>query len=360
MHILSKEHAMLSSYCNFDPLKEIWLGDVYPSEFFDQCDNLKNLDAIKLINDTTLEDLAQIETVLRSLGIKVSRPKFTGAASDYMDSNGNLLKPPITPRDETMMLGSFLYHLRNVYAIDPWQDHIDRYRQTNCVITSPHMAGLGHIVPPSIVRLGRDIFIDKDSHEHCWDDVVKYCLPIWQSDFRVHVCHTGGHSDSVFCALAPGKIITSHWKPDLSQEFPGWDILKLPWRPIKAEEIYFSGNFEKNWYIDDPSMMVKITAFNSSIDDFALQWIGTSLETVYEVNSLVINPNLIITTGQPPETVKTRLKTWGVDYIPVNFRTKGFWDSGIHCLTVDVDRIHVAKDLFPDLQQTLIYHGQPL
>lgn len=349
---------MLSSYCNFDPLNEIWLGDVYPTEFFDRCKNLKNIDAIKLINDATLEDLAAIETVLRNLGIRVRRPKFTNNAEDYMDANGNLLKPPITPRDETMMLGNILYHLRNVYPVDPWQQHLDHYRVTNCVITAPHLAGFGHIVPPSIVRLGKDIFIDKDSHEHCWHEVEKYCLPIWQADFRVHVCHTGGHSDSVFCALAPGKIITSHWKPDLNQEFPGWDILKLPWRPVNAKDIYFSGNFEKNWYIDDPAMMVKITAFNSTIDAFALQWIGTSLETVYEVNSLMINPGLIVTTGEPPERVRTWLKACNIDYVPVNFRTKGFWDSGIHCLTVDIDRERSNTDLFPELDQTLIYHGE--
>jgi hypothetical protein len=27
-----------------------------------------------------------------------------------------------------------------------------------------------------------------------------------------------------------------------------------------------------------------------------------------------------------------------IEYIPIQFRTKDFWDAGVHCLTVDIRR----------------------
>lgn len=41
---------MPSAYCQFDPLKEVWLGDVYPNEFYDELNHIKNKEALKIIN----------------------------------------------------------------------------------------------------------------------------------------------------------------------------------------------------------------------------------------------------------------------------------------------------------------------
>lgn len=345
---------MLSSFCQFDPLKEVWLGDVYPNEFFDHLDGIKNKDTLKIINDITREDLDKIEQQFKSLGIKVRRPEFTNNVDDYLDQHGNLLKPPITPRDENIMIGTTFYNLRTMWNKNPWQRYVDEYRQTNEVVQAGEFDPFGYLICPSILRLGKDLFVDSDSHSHCWGLFEKQFIEHYKSIFRIHVGQTDGHADSVFCILNDKKIITSHWKPELDNEFPGWDVLKLPWRAVNRPDIYFSGNFEKSWYIDADGH--QYPAFNPSIDKFAMDWIGNAQETVYEVNSLSISPTMVMTTGEPTPQVKKWLEEAGITYIPVEFRAKGFWDAGINCITTDIDRENSNIDLWPDLKMEVIHH----
>jgi hypothetical protein len=79
-------------------------------------------------------------------------------------------------------------------------------------------------------------------------------------------------------------------------------------------------------------------AFNQHVEKFAVDWIGYADETVFEVNSLVVNESLIITTGIPNENTQSWFKKNKIEFVPAEMRTRGFWDAGIHCLTVDIRR----------------------
>jgi hypothetical protein len=80
----------------------------------------------------------------------------------------------------------------------------------------------------------------------------------------------------------------------------------------------------------------------------AKDWIGNPLETVYIVNCLVINENLVITTGHPEKETVEWFKKIGVEHIPIEFDTGHFWDSGIHCVTVDIRRQSTMRNFFPE------------
>ena len=60
-------------------------------------------------------------------------------------------------------------------------------------------------------------------------------------------------------------------------------------------------------------------------------------------------PNCLIVMGGPQVPAKQQwLKENKIDYIPVDFRCCHFWDSGVHCLTVDIRRNGPIRDFFPD------------
>lgn len=328
---------LIGAYCQFDPLEEVWLGDCYPIEFYRNYDKDTKL-AFEYVTDITKTDLDHFQSILESLNIIVKRPVFTNNPVDYEDSYGNLLKPPISPRDDNMVLGNTLYHLRNNFKIDPWQSELDEYCKSGSnVISSQFLEKYGYLEPPSIVRLGEDIFIDIDTHNHSWELIKREVIPEWTKEYNVHECQSDGHADSVFCVVGPNRILTSHWKQDYTKEFPNWEVHHIP-KSNKSKNFQRVGE-DKTWWIEDKQQLGQYyPAFNKSIEKVAENWIGNSLETEFEVNSLMVNESLILTTGIPTKETQDWFKKHKIDWIPIEFRTRAFWDAGIHCLTVDIRR----------------------
>jgi hypothetical protein len=253
-------------------------------------------------------------------------------------------------RDDNITIGeNQLFHLRSLYKKDPWQSAIQHYKNNGAtVIESGQLDPYGYLITPSIVRLGKDILIDIDSHEHCWDLMEKKFIPMLHNQgFRVLVSKTDGHVDSVFSILKPGHILTSHWKVDYSLEFPNWDIHYVPNEAITPKGVINRVSLSNCWWIDDNNGTT-YPAFNEYVAKNAKDWIGNPLETVYIVNCLVVNENLVITTGQPDKSTVEWFKKIGVEYIPIKFDTGHFWDSGIHCVTVDIRRKSNMHDFFPE------------
>lgn len=335
--------SLVSVYCQYDPLEEVWLGDCYPAEFYYEF-KPEIRSVFEHITDMTRNDLDRFEQTLKSLGIRVRRPVFTNV-NDYVDVQGNLLKPPIAPRDTEMSLGNTFYHLRNFYPVDPWKSALDDYRASGAtVVSSSFQEPYGYLIPPSIIRLGFDIYIDRDSHLHSWPLVEQDVIAQWSRDYNVIVCNTDGHADSVFCAVGTGRILTSHWKHDYSLEFPGWEVFHLPRQHSPNYYInQLKSAKEKTWWVD--GIQSNYPAFNQYIENFAVDWIGHAKETVFEVNSLMINENLIITTGTPDKQTQEWFKKHQVEWIPIEMRTRGFWDSGVHCLTVDIRRNGIKRKI---------------
>jgi hypothetical protein len=86
-------------------------------------------------------------------------------------------------------------------------------------------------------------------------------------------------------------------------------------------------------------------AFNQYIENFAKDWIGLATETVFEVNSLMVNENLILTTGTPDPKTQQWFKKHQVEWIPIDVQSRGFWDAGVHCLTVDIRRTGTKRKI---------------
>lgn len=325
---------MINSHFGFTPLKEVWLGDCYPESFYSHLP-LQVQDAFAQITEWTKQDLTSVETFLKDRNIIVKRPTFN-SIDNYIDSNDHLVKPPITPRDHYIVLGNTLYSLHNKMPYDPWQKQIDEYLGQGYDVQQPKKQAINCVYPPSIVRVGRDIYIDVVSHKPQWGHVTEWLVEL-AKNYRVNICNTDGHSDSVFCPLAHRLIGTSHWKTDYSNTFPGWEVFE-----IKTNNLFH--NEPKTWSvskeINDNQCFVK------HINDLAIDWVGDYRETVFEVNMLVVDEHNVIIMKENEDFCKW-LEKHGITAHCFDMRTRTFWDGGWHCLTLDIHRQDTKQDLFP-------------
>lgn len=344
-------NSTTNGFCQFDSLEEVWVGDTWPEEFyFDLAPDVR--DVFSRITEITKRSLDNLSDVLRSLNIIVRRPEFDSDSSYYRDDFGNLRRPPIPIRDDNITIGEDnLFHLRSLYKKDPWYGAIQHYKKNGVnVVESGPLDPYGYLITPSIVRLGKDILIDIDSHAHDWNIMEEKFIPMLQDlGFRILLSKTDGHVDSVFAVIKPGHILTSHWKIDYNLEFPDWDIHRVPKEATRPKGIVNKVNMNSVWWLPDNTgtSSTVYPAFNEHVAKNAIDWIGNPLETVYIVNCLVVNEKLVITTGYPDQSTVDWFKKIGVEHIPIQFDTGHFWDSGIHCVTVDIRRNSQMKDFFP-------------
>ena len=200
--------SRICSHSGFQPLREVWLGDIYPESFYKQFD-AETQDIFGRITEMTRQDLTLCENVLQGLGVTVRRPSFT-RVDDYLDYKDQLIKPPITPRDWAITIGETLYIVpQYASGIEPYQDAIDLYQNANqqVQILSRDQANCDPLcwIPfPSIVRVGQDLYMDYDKNNSICDLAVEQ----FAKQYRVHVTHTGDHSDGVFCPVQPGQIFS--------------------------------------------------------------------------------------------------------------------------------------------------------
>jgi hypothetical protein len=334
---------MINSNFGFTPLKEVWLGDCYPESFYDHLPN-EIADPFKQITQWTKEDTGKLQTFLESRGIVVRRPVFTGI-DDYIDDFDNLVRPPVTPRDHYLVLDKTLYSLHNKLKKDPWQHWLEYYRSQNYDVQIPVEMSINCMCPPALVRIGKDLYLDHDSHPHVWGFMSEWMIES-AKQYRINICSTAGHSDGVFCPVAPGCLVASHYKDDYSQSFPGWEVFKIP-------NNLHNFNSPKDWWIKDQKINNN-RAFSQHIQSQAAKWVGNFKETVFEVNMLVLDEkNVVAMKDYPPLT--QWLKQRGITLHCINLRTRSFWDGGWHCFTLDIHREDSKTDLFPSRGENGVY-----
>jgi hypothetical protein len=349
--ILSFEQIILLYNCmskilghtGFQPLKEVWLGDSYPSHFYSQIKNSKLRDLCLMIDEITKEDLYKIQKTIEFFGVTVCRPNFE-SIDQYIDEHDNLLKPPITPRDWALVLNDTLYiNPQYPSGVEPFQTDIDRYQQHNQNVKvlkrfQDTPEDWCWITYPSFVRVGHDIYIDYDPNNLTHTQSVNNIATELSKKYRVHLGNTGDHSDGVFCPVSPGNIMATHYRKHYSLGWPNWNVIALP-DSTRSKTNSFNGR----WW--GPG--VDLCHFNDKMIHSIQSWLGNSSETVFEVNALVIDEQNILVLAYD-EYVCRALKNIGLTPHVVDFRTRGFWDGGLHCLTLDIHRTGECLDYWPD------------
>jgi len=324
--------SLIHSYDSWTALQEVWLGDVYPAAWYDHLAPAVR-DVFYQLTEITQTDLTVIQQKLESFGITVNRPHYTNI-DDFVNSNGQLEKPQITPRDNFVVVGNSLYGIDSQFAA--WQSTVDRYQENagSCVIRHTDR----NINGANVVRVGYDIIIDRDNTNYEYQGE-------WP-DHRVQVVSNGGHMDGCFAILRPGLIIANHYWDEYETTFPGWDIIMLddptygaaPSRGYAQQYPVYNGKF---W---DTTVGTNKT-FNHHIITHALDWVGCYTETYFELNCLSIDEHHVMMLGYNA-AIEQDLRKRSIEVIWVPFRARSFWDGAMHCLTVDIRRQGQIENYF--------------
>lgn len=329
---------VINSHNSWSQLEEVWLGDVYPAEWYDHLEPAVR-DVFHQLTAITQEDLAIIQKTIEGFGITVRRPVYNNI-EDFLEGDDKLTKPQICPRDQFVVVGNTL--LCHPWYSQPWQDILELYQQNPAnLVKINHNAT--NINGANVVRVGRDIIIDRDNLDYEYHNQFP--------DYRVQLVDNGGHMDGCFAILKPGLILANHYFDDYERTFPGWKIIMLnnptyhaaPSTGYQQPYPVYNGKF---W---DPIVKTN-RSFNEHVIQHALDWVGDYRETYFELNCLVINEQNVIMLGYN-EAIEKELAQHNITVHWVPFRSRSFWDGAMHCLTVDIRRQSTIEDFFPERSQ---------
>ena len=327
----------IKGYATFDPLKHCWLGSGFKTEWFHDLpiyNNDKIMDPLKCIADETEEDYQALEKILKDAGVQTYRSWLD---LDKVGSLKNVFRPPVCPRDHFGVIGEKLYACSG--GSEGYANILKQIPRENLVIESTP----GSISTAVICRVGKDIWwdiIQEGTHM-----IVEKYKKMWTDQgFRVHISKRGYHSDSSFCVVKPGCIVSLHDIQDYKTEFPEWDVLYLPdqsWSKVDTF-LQMKDKVGGKWWLKGQEHNDELIQFvNTWLDD----WVGYVEETVFDVNMLSIDQNTIICNNYNKE-VFAHFKKHKVEPIVFNFRHRYFWDGGVHCITQDLYREGTQEDYF--------------
>ena len=248
-----------------------------------------------------------------------------------------MFRPPVCPRDHFAVIGNKIYAgvTQNGYS-----DILKMISRQDLVIDTTPGANISTAV---ICRVGKDLWWDV--HPDATQNFIDKYKDTWTNQgFRVHISRRGYHSDSAFCVVKPGCIVSLFEIQDYKTEFPGWDVLYLPdqtWTKV-APFIKMKNKVGGQWWLKGEEHNDQLIEF---VNTWLTDWVGYVEETVFDVNMLSLDQNTIICNNYNKE-VFDHFKKHKVEPILFNFRHRFFWDGGTHCITQDLYREGTQEDYF--------------
>jgi N-dimethylarginine dimethylaminohydrolase len=220
----------------------------------------------------------------------------------------------------------------------------------NEIIENQYHDILNLIPANGITRIGRDLFFgisdsDDNINRSAADiDNIKKLAEHFFPDYRNHIVTTGGHIDGCFTPVKPGLIVSIEDMPTYADTFPDWEVVYLSgesWDKVQP----FLDLKEKNqgrWWIKGSEYDDELIEY---VETWLQDWVGYVEESVFDVNILVIDQQNIVVNGYN-EKAFDAFKRHGVTPYICPLRHRYFWDGGVHCVTLDLDRDGTQQDFF--------------
>lgn len=390
----------------WDKLKTVMLGDNYRSEFFRDIKNNRIRSGLQRIADETQEDLEYYEKVLKDFGCTVLRPELdhNDNIMNYIDADGKITdigsgpvglqgvpRSPLQVRDTQLVAGNTLYYtgydhysvkncldkyspdcVESLALLDPIKDHPvmsedqfnfhkgadwlsyadyieDDYYQKIPDFVKNEIYRISHhrlnaFQAPSITVVGKDIYID--THDLLNQNDKSLAESVFKDKFRLNYLSHGGHSDGCFHTIKPGAILSIEEIQKYENTFPGWDICYLPgqsWGKVQ-DFMKLKKQTGGKWWVPGEEDNDELTHF---VETWLQDWVGYVEETVFDVNVLVLDDHHVCVNNMNPQVIEF-LKKHKMEPVHVPWRHRYFWDGGLHCITLDLEREGTQEDYFPE------------
>ncbi len=335
---------MLKAYTEFQKLKTVLIGRSLPSSIANHPSLVNKLTPSTrrlLINllDETEEDFQHLAKVCEDFGVKVLRPEYT-----KQSENEDIIISPylMNPRDDLIVLDDKLVCVNS--AITTSVDYLYPLRKyKNKVVRNKKTFNL---IPPSIVRLGEDIIIDQQRDMVSNDEKSVQYLKEWLEPLGYNIIYTPthdfkfkgniSHGDSCFAVLKPGVILTCNEAATYTKNlFKGWDAFQVEPATEMVQKWTSFLLDTKSYLFNDNKYLDK--AWNHTITKWFSDWVGYAKETLFDVNCLVLDENHVVVSHYRKE-VFDYFKKHKIEPIISPVRHRFFWDGGVHCLSLDIER----------------------
>jgi hypothetical protein len=215
----------------------------------------------------------------------------------------------------------------------------------NCIVENVQHDILNFVPANGITRIGKDLFFGVTGDSDV-DQKIKKISEDFFKDYRCHFITTGGHIDGCFTPVKPGLIVSICDIPTYADTFPGWEVVYLEgesWSKVKP----FLDLKKKNqgrWWIKGREYDDELIEY---VETWLQDWVGYVEESVFDVNILVIDQQNIIVNGYNKQAFKA-FERHGITAHICPMRHRYFWDGGVHCVTLDLDRTGQLQDWFPE------------
>lgn len=330
---------MINSYSEFQPLKEVVVGQGYPADYFDCVADSQTRDTLQTIFGEIEEDFNNLIRTLNQFGVKVTRPGIVSkSAFEYSVHHNQAIVPPITPRDRQAVFGNKLIRLSNWNTFDSMFEHYQSEYPDSVIVPRGHdKLAIDGANASCVYRMGRDIWFDQS--EWLTPDHTQWLQQniLTDSRYRFHAMQTNGHSDCVFSVLKPGVILTCLHDSGVNYatDYPGWAQHRVD-KPSIAQFHQFQQQFHpgQRWWVPGHD---NLDQFRSFVDQYLNHWVGEIHETVFDVNCLSIDTEHVIFACYNKE-VFDYCRQHGIEPILCDLRHRFFFDGGTHCCTLDIER----------------------
>jgi N-dimethylarginine dimethylaminohydrolase len=332
-------YHMFKAYTEFQKLKRVMIGKSLSSSIVESDmlkDKLTPTTKRLLIDllDETEEDYQNLIKICEEFGTEVVRPEYgvRGNTSPYL----------MNPRDDCIVLDETLVCTQP--AMGTTVDYIHTVKEEKeQVLRNKNTFGL---IPPSIFRLGEDIIFDRQENmvsnsEKSVEYIKKWLEPlgyriIYKASHEFNFKAGVSHADGCLSLQKPGVLLTcSDAKTYTENLFKNWDACEVDsgrqqlkdWMKFKKDTRSYV--FEDDKYLD--------ASWNSLITTWFSDWVGYAEETVFDVNVLSLDEEHVIVSNYNKDVFQF-FKKHKIEPIISPWRHRFFWDGGIHCITLDLER----------------------
>ncbi len=199
----------------------------------------------------------------------------------------------------------------------------------------------------SVIRCGRDLYFSMNNIINLANKDV--FMSKWRRlfpEYRTHPLMVPGHGDGSLTPVKPGLLLTIAQETFFQDTFPGWEVVRIPgagWQQVDG----FLKIKEKNkgrWWVPGEENNDALTEF---VETWLKDWVIYVEETVFDINMLVVDEKNVICNNYNKK-VFDAFERHGITGHIVNFRHRYFWDGGLHCITMDLDREGSMVDYWPE------------
>jgi hypothetical protein len=339
----------VNSHTGFQELNTCLVGQCYPPEFFSFIKNSKIRKIFERIAIETEEDYEKLINILKLHNVECLRPKFSDDFGMYLyldeDGKEKYIKPPMQPRDDMIAIGNRLFALHLRYEqgyVDPWDWIFEKINPDQTYDFRTDHQCWTKVAPPCITRVGHDLYFDFYSHDplyhrkNYFDLLRNKIIPKYFSDYRIHYIDKGGHSDAVFSPIVPGLLVTYEDESLYKNTFPTWEVIKIKRHELHDNDLALRALKKTNgaWWVPSHEFDQELIEF---VDKNFRGWTGYAIETFFDVNLLMIDEKNAIINSEHKELLAA-LEQRGINYYVCPMRHRFFWDCGLHCATLDINR----------------------